>query len=380
MDTDRLGCLQGVSMLLLAACAGVHAQDIVTLRSSLAIANTDNFLRSPDGSQVADRTTVQNMGVAVSIPYSLQRFELDMGVSSNQHQTFSSFDYTGYNYNAAWRWSYTPRLHGSLSTRRAETLNPTGESVNPNLRNKNTSVTSSLAAVYEMGGPWQLLGGYTSTASLNEQALIGQGDNRNNSVNLGARYVLASGSSLGYSAQRGEGSTTSGYTQSLHDFNVLWALTPDTSFVANVSYLEQHFGNTPQFDFSGYPASVRLNWRLTGKTTLGLGWNRALFSYPTNASTHSRMDSLTITPVWNISSHTSLQLQYQYGIRSDQGTPGGVASSRQDRTQDVTLSGTWQPRPFASLSLSVGHAMRSSDVAGQDYAAKNASVAAQFTF
>jgi exopolysaccharide biosynthesis operon protein EpsL len=367
-------------MLLLAAGVWAHAQDTVTLRSSLSIANTDNFLRSPDGAQVADRTTVQSMGIAVSIPYSLQRFEVDMGVSSNQHQTFANFDYTAYNYNAAWRWSYTPRFHGSLSTRRAETLNPTGDSVNPNLRNKNTSVTTGLAAVYEMGGPWQLLGGYTSTASLNEQALIGQGDNRNNSMNLGARYLLSSGSSLGYSAQRGEGSTTSGYTQNLHDLNVLWALTPDTSLTANVSYLEQNFGNTPQMNFSGYPGSVRLNWRLSGKTSLGLGWNRALFSYPTNASTHSRLDSLSIAPVWNISAHTSLQLQYQHGIRSDQGAPNGVASTRQDRTQDITLSGTWQPRPFASLSLSVGHAMRSSDAVGQDYTAKNASVAAQFTF
>ncbi|MFY8043630.1 MAG: hypothetical protein ACOVOD_11985, partial [Rhodoferax sp.] len=89
------------------AYAQIH--ESVNLRAGVSVLNNNNFFRTSSAA-ASERVTSQSMGVNVAIPYSLQRFELDASLVGNQHQTNRTFDYTAQNYNAAWRWSLTPRF------------------------------------------------------------------------------------------------------------------------------------------------------------------------------------------------------------------------------------------------------------------------------
>lgn len=373
--------LLGVVALFLGAATGwAQTQDIVKLRSSLTMSTDNNFFRTGSATATSERITTQSMGINVSVPVSLQQFVLDASLTGNQHQTYSNFDYTGQNYNAAWNWSLTPHLHGSLTTARIESLNAASDSLNPNLRNKNTTNNTAFSTVYELGGPWQLSAGVSSSNSLNERAVIGQGDNRTNAYNAGFRYALASGSSIGYTLQNGTGNNTNDYTNTSHTVNGLWAFSADTSINARLTAIEQHFAAAPQRDFSGLGGGLNLTWKTSGKTSLNAGWNRDLSSNSTVGTAYTQTDALTVAPVWQASAKTTLRIQYRYALVDDQGTTTGITSARQDRLQDTSFTLSWEPRPFASLSATLTDVRRTSNISNLDYVGMVASVAAQFTF
>ena len=251
-----------VGAMLSISCAGhawCQAQDNVKLRSNLTMSNDDNFFKSPSDTAVTERITSQTMGINIALPYSLQRFEVDASLTSNQHQTFSNFDYTAQNYSAAWHWGFTPQLHGSLTTVRAESLVAAFDSVDPTQRNKNTTNTSTLNAIYELGGPWQLTAGLLRASRVNERAVTGPGDTRISAYNIGAQYSLSSGSSIGYSLQNGSGSDTNNFNATHQMVSGVWVITSTTSLNAHVTAVEQRYSNTPQFNFSGTSGGLKVN-------------------------------------------------------------------------------------------------------------------------
>ena len=368
------------ALILVAPTAWSQSQDVVTMRAGVSVINYDNFFATPSASAVSERATTQTIGTHISLPYGLQRFEVDAALNSNQYQNNSSFDYTGQNYSAAWQWSLTPRLHGGLTSTRAETLNAATDSVNPNVRNRNTLKNTGLSVAYDLAGPWQLTAGGNDSSSTNEQALIGQANNHAVTVNTGVRYQTGAGDAIAYSLEEGRGTSTSDYTTTTNNVTATWLLTGKTMLVGRVAHLDQHFADTPQFDFGGWLGSLNLDWRMTGKTSLGLAWARDLASYQTVGSTYTQTDSLSIAPVWNVTAKTSLRLQYRYSMRSDQGNPTGAPSNRVDNLQDTSLAFNWQPRSSTTLSATLSQSSRSTNLANSDYTAHQFSLAAQFGF
>ena len=358
----------------------VQIMDNVTFRAGLGLQHDDNFFRSPAATAQSEQIFTQSVGLNVSIPVSLQRFEFDVGFTNNKYREFSNFDYLGKNYSAAWRWSFTPQLHGNLTSSRVETLNAPTESATPTLRNTNSTTTNGFDAVYEFGGPWQILAGYSRSTSLNEQALIGDANERTNTYNAGVRYLLSSGNSLAYNLSHVSGENARDYKGQIHDFSGVWVVSGNTSVTGHVAYLNRDYSQSPQFDYDGIAGGIRANWRATGKITLNASWDRELASYQTVGSTHTETDILTLAPVWQISPITSMRAQYRYSIRRDKGNPSGIASNRKDNTHDMSLTYLWQPRPFVSLSASLARSKRSSNLPNLGYTDNLVSVGADFTF
>jgi exopolysaccharide biosynthesis operon protein EpsL len=370
------------SVPLLGAVVGqAHAQihETLNLRAGVSVLNNNNFFRTST-SAVSERVTSQSIGVNVAIPYSLQRFELDASLVGNQHQTNSNFDFTAQNYNAAWRWSLTPRFQGSLTSARSETLNATTDSVDPNQRNRSTVQNSGLSAAYDLGGPWQLTGGVSTTSTTNERAVLGQSDNRSSGVNAGVRYVPSTGNSIDYSLQEARGSSTNDYKSTAHAFSAVWILSGNTTVNGRIVHSQQKFNITPQYDFSGTGGAFSLLWRLTGKTTLTASWQRDLASYQTAGTTHTKTDAVTLSPSWQISPKSSVRLQYRNATRDDQGNPTGTPSNRQDSIKDLSATYSWLPRPSATLAATISDTTNSSGVAAANYNVQQLTLSAQFAF
>jgi exopolysaccharide biosynthesis operon protein EpsL len=387
MPTTRSHWFSAITVSLVGLSCGVtNAQtlapiiDNMTLRAGLGLQHDDNFFRARDGTAVSEQITNESVGINLNIPVSLQRFELDVGLTNYLHRDFDSFDYLGKAYSAAWRWSFTPQLHGSLTSTRSETLNAPTDSLNPALRNKNATTAHGFDAVYELGGPWQLSAGYARTTSLNEQALIGDANERSSTYNAGLRYSLSSGNSLAYRLSHERGTNASGFTGQSHDVSGVWVVSGNTTLNGHLTYLTRDYSLTPQFDYHGVSSGINATWRATGKITVNAGWQRELSSYQTAGTTHTLSDSITLAPVWQISPITSLSGQYRYTIRRDQGNPTGSPSGRKDNTQETSLAYSWQPRPFVSLSASWAHAQRNSNSAGLNYSDNLVSLSAQLRF
>ena len=377
----RARAILSVSLgILCGSKAWAQVQDVVNFRSSLSVQNNDNFFSTPASTAVSERITSQTVGINVAVPYSLQRFELDASLTGTQHQTYTNFDFFARNYRAAWLWSYTPHLHGSLNTTRAETLNAAIYSQNPNLRNKSTTTSTGLSAVYEMGGPWRLLAGLNNNNVVNERAVIGQPDNRTTSANGGLRYVRASGNSLGYLLQVGNGNSSNDYTTTVHDVNGVWVLTGKTTLTGHLAHLTQNFGAAPQYNFSGFSGGANLTWRISGKISLQAGWQRDLASYQTATASYTQSNSFTLAPVWQVTPKTSLSLQLRSANLRELGSPFGTLSNRQDTLRDTSLSVTWQPRRLVSLAGSVSQSSRKASVHGFDFTGHQVSVTAQLVF
>lgn len=356
-----------------------QAKDLVTWRASASTQSNDNFFNTSTA-QVSERVTSETLGVNLSIPYSLQRFEVDASLVGNQYQTYSSFDYTGQNFNATWFWTFTPQLHGTLNSTRADSLNAPSDSVNPTQRNKTTVQSSALAAAYDLGGPWQLLGGAVNNSTVNEGAVVGQADNNSSGVNAGVRYTLGSGNSLAYVRQVSNGNSNFSYTLTSDDVAMVWVLSGNTTLNAHLMNMQQRFSGASQYDFGGTSGSASLVWRISGKTSLTGSWQRDLAIYQTAGASYTQTDSFTIAPVWQISPITSVRFQYRSGVLTDQGNPFGTPSSRQDRLQDTSIAFSWQPYQQLSLSATLEQTSRNSNVANTDYVANVITLAALFSF
>jgi exopolysaccharide biosynthesis operon protein EpsL len=368
-----------LSLGLICLPALSQVNDIVKYRGNISNLSDDNFLRSTT-SRSSDQITSETAGVNVVLPYSLQRFELDASLTANQHQVNTGFDYIAQNYNAAWFWSFTPQLHGSVTSARADSLNAANDSLNPALRNKNTTQNSALSAAYDLGGPWQITAGISNTNTSNERPLTEPTDNRSSGVNVGVRFAPTSGNSLAYSFQTASGSAINDYTSNTHEVAVVWQPRGDTSFSARLASLDQHFSTVPQFDFNGLVGAVNIRWRATSKISVTGGWQRDLASYQTLGTTHTQTDSTTLGPVWQISAKTAISLQYRYAERDNQGNPTGSIAIRKDRLRDTSFSYKWQLRPLTTISASLNQSTRNTDIPNADFTANQVTVGAQFLF
>lgn len=354
--------------------------DNVTFRAGLGLQHDDNFLRTPSGTERSEQISTQSVGININIPVSLQRFELDVGLTNSLHDNFGNFDFLGKNYSAAWRWSFTPQLHGNLTSTRAETLNSPSDSVTSTLRNKNATTTNAFDAVYEMGGPWQILAGYTRSTSLNEQPLIGDANDRSTTYSAGVRYLMASGNSLSYNLQSEKGTSTNDYDALINEVSGVWIVSGNTTMTGRLSHINRNHFAAPQFDYDGFASGITVAWRATGKINVNAAWQRALANYQTIGSTHTVTDTLSVSPVWQITPITSLSAQYSYAVRRDQGVVSGLSSNRKDTLREASIAYTWRPRPFVSLSASAANSVRKSNLAGLDYSENLVSLLAQLSF
>lgn len=367
------------------AAGGAYAQETSTeklkLRATLTQIHDSNFQRAIDSKAMSDQVNTQALDVIVALPYGQQRLELEANLANNKHQTFTQFDYTGHNYNAVWRWSLTPALLGSLSSKRTETLNSAADSLDPGLRNTNVTRIDNLNAGYLLGGPWQLFADYSKGTSTNERALLGVTDVNYQSYTAGVSYAPSAGNSLNYALRNDKGaSTTSDYSYLGHAFVATYAPTTSTTLKGRLAYIEQRFSTDSKFNFSGVTGGVEANWRATPKTNISASWLRDITSFQTLESTHARTDTFSLAPKWQMLSTVSIGWTYKRSQRDGLGSPNGTASTRQDRTEESIWDINWQPRKYFILRAAFSNANRTSNAVDQDFTAQAVTLGAQFIY
>lgn len=396
------------TMLLLAfawsaaGSAWAEGNQDLRFRASAAVVHDSNLFRLPDSANLpaligrnsaAEKIAVTTLGVNYNKAYSLQNVELDMSLVNYDYQNFSYLGFSAFNYRGAWRYAFTPRFRGTLSSEREETLNSFVDFRGFNVRNERTESNTRLDGTYELGANWRLVAGLTRSTSANSLPINSEADSRRLTADAGLRYVTPSGSSIGYTVRSSDGTYTSNrplpspgffddrFNQTEHELRVTWAISRDTSADFRATHLSRSYPTYGQRDFSGTVGGINLNWAYSPKLGLSAGWARELGTFETADFNYSQTDRFTLGPVWQPSPKATVRVQLSHAVRNFGGTPTGVITlQRRDVTRDASLSFDWQPYTFLSLSASLQNARRSSSLAGFDYSANTVNLSAQFTY
>jgi exopolysaccharide biosynthesis operon protein EpsL len=354
--------------------AGVSAQHDSNVFLLSDTANAQSVIGTASRSDAATVTTV---GVLLNKPYSLQRFELDVHADNHRYQQFSSLDFTAVNYAAAWRWSLTPALHGNLTSNQREFLDNSADVQNLGQVNRRTERANLFDAEYEIDGGFRVLGGVFDNTLRNSQPLTFEGDSSVKGAEVGVRYVFPSNTSLAYRFKKGSGdypdraassSFASSFKDTEHEVRLDWPITGKTTLQARLSHFDRAHQDLAARDFSGMTGELNATWEATGKTKVMLGLRRELGSYQTGDASYYQGYQFFIAPTWKPTEKTAVRLRYDHGVRDYKGPlPGFVATNRQDKLDLASLAFEWQVIRAVKVTVSVQQDRRKSTETGLDY-------------
>lgn len=417
------------TLLLLWSAAPAWAQTDeppFKLNAGYSRLSDSNPLRLPSGT--ADQINTATLGFSFNTRQSLQQFELDVNLIDHQYQHFTERNFTAHNYNAAWRWALTPRLHGNFTTDRKESLNTDlltsngNESLNAERKDSPGSLTDAQGvprtntntrfdALYEIDGVWRVLGGVSKSTQTDlliqgqtpvQVQVIGE-DYRSSSADVGLRYAFTSGNALTYTARTTEGNYLNhlpssdglydgSFRQLDNEMRLHWILTGNTTADISATHVNRTHPHFAQLDYSGLNTGIKLNWNITGKTSLAASWMRELASDQHDAaspnddfnynSTHSQTNRLSLGPVWKASAKTVVRLNYEFAQRDYLDSPTGVdaAAQRSDTMHNTILAVAWQPYKYVTLGASLQRATRTSNLPNLDYDSNMATLSAKFSY
>ena len=388
-------------MVGLASPAWAQSGDTLTLNAALTQQTDNNLFRLSDATlanlpagipTAAESISVSSVGLNLNKAYSLQRLELTVNFVNTQFKNFGFLDSVSSNYDAAWRWSITPRFKGNLSAQRNETLNSFADFQNISQRNQRTNKNTRFDAAYDVGAEWQLLAGVARSSQTNEQAVLDQGDFTTEAADSGIRFSYASGSSLTYSLTRTNGTYLNrvlspanlqdiAFNQNDQTLRLRWAISEKTVANISVAHINRTHPNFASRNYKGLTASANFNWNVSAKTALTASLARELSSYQTFNANFAQKDRFSLGPTWQISPKAVIRLRHDIAQTSYRGTLSGTSpDSRADTTHDSSVSFDWQPHQRLTLSASLQKATRDSNITGLDYSSTLATVSAQFNF
>ena len=384
---------------LLAFAARADEVDTLQFKVSESVQHDSNIYRLSDSADAqtllgtptrSDIIAVTTLGFKVNKPYSLQRFELAIDAEDHRYRRFSNLNFTAVNYSAAWRWSFTPALHGNLTTDRQETVDYYADVQNTGALNRRTSRTTVLDAEYELSSAWRLVGGVFQLGNTNSQPLTFVGDSNVVGLEAGVRYVFPSDTSMSYRFKNGAGKNTglspsSGFAGNFkdkeHEFRLDWAPTGKTTIQARMSQFDRTYDGFSTRNFSGVIGVLNGSWAVTGKTSIIGGLARDLGSYQTSTDSYYQGYRLFVAPTWKATEKIALRARYDHGVRDYKGPLAGFASSgRQDTTDLATLAIEWQPLRALKLTALILRDRRKSNLPGFDYISNSVGLTALASF
>ena len=201
--------LQAVVLILLSILTGravADQDDAINVITGGSIVYDSNLFRLPGTlspqatlgrSTKSDTLTTAYVGLRIDKPYAQQRFQLDITDTIYRYHTFSHLNFNAFDYRGAWLWHLTPRLSGTLSAERTQTLVPFEDyrllSQQRDVRdNKNQTLNVDWWAF----GGWHLLLGLANIEQKSEAALLAEADFSLIDRQGGVKYESASGNAL----------------------------------------------------------------------------------------------------------------------------------------------------------------------------------------
>jgi exopolysaccharide biosynthesis operon protein EpsL len=393
------------SFVLASFAAYADEQDPLNFIVGVSRMHDDNLFRSAKNEQ-SENITAAYAGIRLDKQYAQQRFLFDFTLTENRYQNFDVLNYNSKNYKAAWLWTLTPFLTGTISLDRKQTLN-SFQDFNPstgfkNIRNISVNETQHFEADFSPHNVWHLLGGFTRSTSenSNNSAFVGQDSFVANSADAGVRYNFRSGSSVAVMGHVRKGEYTdrqfvagsafdNAYNEQEVETKLDWILSGKSRVNARVAYLSRDDEHMSRWDYSGLVGNIDFTWSPTGKMRVLLSAASNLSAYQTldrfsvMDSSYARSTSLGIKPIYSLSSKVTVNAHADVVKRSfldGNSLSTGLNNDRIDWTKSAGIGIDWEPLRTISIGGNLERSSRDSNKDIYDYTDTSASVNANLFF
>lgn len=390
-----------LSLCFLAPAVHADADDTFNMYLALGAQQESNLFRQPAHEQ-SDTIQTTAVTLALSKPFSLQRFSLDATLIDYRYSKNDYLDYQAKNYNGTWNWALTHRLSGTLMASQTEAQNSFVDytaSSPQTRRNIRTTQVHHAGGEWKITEGWRLVGGLTNNEQRNSEIFNAQSSYSLDTWEAGIKYVWPAGNSLRVLRREGSGEYKNRnlisfaelpapfnpqYDNSFRqiDTEALLAvpLTGKTSLSAMLARQSREHEHFSQRDYGAYTGRLDYTWQPTGLTSLVGGLRREVSAYQDYASSYYLSDGIFLQPTWQISYRLKMSLSYDWQQRKFEGAIISGQPERKDTLQSIRFGIDWFPANWATLTTSYQRDSRNSSLDRFDFSANIYSLNARFSF
>lgn len=340
----------------------------------------DNLFRTSSSEQ-SDNITKAFASIRLDKAYSMQRFKFDYTLTASRYQKNSNLDFNAQDYKAAWLWTLTPSLKGTLSADRSQQLNDFQDYrnvVGANGKNIRVTQTQHFEADFSPHGVWHLLGGVTRSTLKNSRIFNEEDDYTLNALDAGIRYDFRSGSTVTLMGHQKQGEydnrsanptflLDSGFDETEGEAKLNWILSGKSQLNLRTAYVSRDHDHFSRRDYSGAVGSADYGWTPTGKLRVNVRLASDLSSYQTSDSSYTRNNTLSVTPAYAVTEKINMNANASISRRSFQGSGINPSGDRVDHTNVVSIGADWKPHRNVTLGASLKRTNRNSSVSNLDY-------------
>jgi exopolysaccharide biosynthesis operon protein EpsL len=347
----------------------------VMLRVGGSLTRDSNVFRAPDAR--SENIGTAYLGVVVDKSYAQQRIRADVTQTAYRYDNFSHLDFEGLNYLGAWEWRLTPRISGTLSASRTESLADYSEFRNPGQQNvRTTEHYGALADAWLFGG-WHVTGGFTQERNRYSVPFPEEGSYRASGGEAGVKWVARSENWLAFNLRSLEGRYTDrpldpvaflddGFRRREAEALASWRMTGKSTLDGRFAHIDYRSNNFAERDFSGLAARLRFLWQATLKLGLNAAFTRDIEPWSDTSASYRIDQRFTLGATWQPAARATLRLEARRGESDFRNPlPGFTGTPRDDKEAGVQFSAEW--RALRNLTLSAGaqrYRQSSSDPAG----------------
>jgi exopolysaccharide biosynthesis operon protein EpsL len=352
----------------------------------------DNNLFRTSSSESSDNITATYAGIRIDKPYAQQRFKFDYKLTANRYQNNDFLDFNAKDYKAAWLWTLTPYLTGTLSADRKQQLNDFRDFNSSTVKSVRTVETQHFEADFSPHGNWHLLGGVTRIDLTNSQTFNEESDFTMNSVDAGLKYVFTSGNTITFMGHDRKGTYQkreldpgllfdTGFDETEAEAKLDWTLTGKSKLNMRLAHVNRDHDNFSQRNYSGAVGRVGYTWTPTGKTQLVVAASTDLSSFQTSYSSYYRNDVLSISPMYSISSKITAKASASISERTFLGDGSDpTAQDRVDRYKNASIGLSWTPYRSVTIGADIRHSTRNSNIVNRDFTDTTVGLSADLLF
>lgn len=378
---DRLAskCITALACVVLIAQNAMAADDDVLNLSVFATQRYEsNLFRIPDDQlpfgtgRRSATTTSTGVGVQARKTYGLQTFDIDLTVTHDHYTPYNYLDATGRTLSASWAWSLTSALSGNLSIAQSEAPNNFSDTGVLTTSNKRKTEERRFDVNARPGAALHPRFSVIRSEDKSDQITLDRTNSSTTSLEAALVYEFRSGNSSEVYFRRGRGNYTdvgllyTGQNDSNFDeretgVRAHWGWTGAVTLDGRVGYLDRTQNALLFPNIRGPVGALSLSYALTGKTALMLSAGRGLTSVQSNFANYSVDQTLSVSPVWSITSKLTLRPSYALTDRKFRGTLIPGADDLKMTMHDTSLQLDYAALRALNLSFQVFESNRSSN-------------------
>ncbi len=340
----------------------------------------------------SDRITATTVGLNIDKSYSQQQLLLDLSQTATRYGKFNNLDLDAFAYRAAWQWHLSPRISGSFSADRNETLVDFVD-VRGVQRISRVTTTRGVNVDGWLFGGWHLLAGASQLERKNGAVFLAQPSISQTTTHYGLKYFSPALSSIGYTTRMHRGTNTdqavdlvnfidSGFTMREDELSATWIASGRSTLNGRLTRTERRQPNVPQRDFVGVGGELLYAWTPTGSVGVNLSAARSVTPFQGGLDSTYRVDNIfTLAPTLQLSAHTILRLNASRRVTDFLGpVTAASGASRRDVYRVVEVGANWLPHRRIALDATLRRETRTSSVPGFDFVSTVAGVTGTLTF